>query len=64
MSRVLHALVILAGATSLAVAQGEPNPAQRDSLEARVRSRMAQVMRTQLGLNDEPSLRGAASRTL
>jgi hypothetical protein len=33
--------------------RGAPNAAQRDSLEERVRSRMAQVMRTQLGLNDE-----------
>jgi len=34
-------------------AQAAPDGAQRDSLESRVRARMAQVMRTQLGLNDD-----------
>ena len=47
-------LPLLVFATT-AIAQGRPEPsrAQRDSLEARVRTRMDQVLRTQLGLNDE-----------
>jgi hypothetical protein len=50
---VLRAALFLAVALGTAGAQGEPDPGQRDSLEARVRARMAQVMRNQLGLNDE-----------
>lgn len=44
-------LVVLLAAG--AGAQAAPDAGQRDSLESRVRARMAQVMRTQLGLNDE-----------
>lgn len=46
----------VAGAVSTAGAQDPrpaPTPAQRDSLEARVRARMAMMLRTQLGLSDE-----------
>ncbi len=45
----LLVLLVATGAT----AQGTPSDGQRDSLESRVRARMAQVMRTQLGLNDD-----------
>lgn len=52
-------LLVFASASALAqnspqgAPRGTPSAAQRDSLEERVRSRMAQVMRTQLGLNDD-----------
>lgn len=47
-------LVLLVAMSAMsATAQGEPGEGQRDSLEARVRARMAQVMRNQLGLNDD-----------
>lgn len=48
--------VAFAGLSSTAAAQDrrpEPTPAQRDSLEARVRARMAMMLRSQLGLSDE-----------
>lgn len=49
-------LALLAGTGSALAAQerrSAPTPAQRDSLEARVRARMATMLRNQLGLNDE-----------
>lgn len=54
---VLIAVLSLVTATTLQ-AQGEPRPrgdsaTRRDTLQARVQARMAQVLRTQLGLNDE-----------
>lgn len=52
MLRALMPLMLLA-TTAVAQGRAEPTPAQRDSLEARVRTRMEQVLRTQLGLNDE-----------
>lgn len=49
--------IAVALAAAVPVAAQEPGPppsgAQRDSLEARVRARMAQMMRNQLGLNEE-----------
>ena len=55
--RVLLAALTLAAAGAVARAQepGPPPPqsAERDSLEARVRQRMAEVVRRQLGLNNE-----------
>jgi Spy/CpxP family protein refolding chaperone len=55
---VLAAFVAVAATGGAAGAQGTPpergdNATRRDSLQARVQARMAQVMRTQLGLNDE-----------
>jgi periplasmic protein CpxP/Spy len=54
------ALVLLAVTLGAAPALGAqerpsraPNAAQRDSLEERVRARMAQMLRVQVGLNDE-----------
>lgn len=51
--RTVHAAVLLITLAAAAGAQREPAGERRDSLEARVRARMAQVMRTQLGLTDE-----------
>lgn len=54
--RLLGAALLLAVVGSSAFAQGvpgAPDAARRDSLEERVRARMEQVMRTQLGLNDD-----------
>jgi len=45
--------VLLTSGTLLAQPPGGPPPPPRDSLEAMVRQRMAQVVRTQLGLNDD-----------
>lgn len=54
MRRIVMALVLLAAAGTAAAAQGNrPQDARRDSLEARVRARMAVMLRTQVGLNDE-----------
>ena len=54
MRHTWRALFLLAVITLGASAQGTPpNNARRDSLEARVRARMATVMRNQVGLNDE-----------
>lgn len=55
--RLLIAVLAMATAGTLQ-AQGEPRPrgdsaVGRDTLQARLQARMAQVMRTQLGLNDE-----------
>ena len=55
--RVLLAVLTL-GAAGAAASGQEPGPpppqaAERDSLEARVRQRMAEVVRRQLGLNNE-----------
>lgn len=59
---MLRAVVLLLVATPV-FAQGRPapTPAQRDSLEARVRVRMEQMLRTQIGLNDEQIRRLAAT---
>lgn len=49
-------LVVLAFALAVPAAAGAQDrrvPTERDSLEARVRARMVQVLRTQLGLNDD-----------
>lgn len=52
--RMLSAVVALGLCSSLATAQGgEPRDPRRDSLEARVRARMAMMLRTQVGLDDE-----------
>lgn len=51
--QLMRAALLLLVLSTPALAQREPDPAQRDSLEARVRARMAQVMRNQLGLTDE-----------
>lgn len=59
MRRIGMALVMLATAGTVAAAQGDrpqgnrPRDARRDSLEARVQARMAVMLRTQVGLNDE-----------
>lgn len=54
MRAMLRSLLLLGFATTLVSAQGEPrNDARRDSLEARVRARMASMLREQVGLNDE-----------
>lgn len=51
---VRRALLVLVVVASAASAQGVPgDSARRDSLEARVRARMAMMLRNQLGLNDE-----------
>lgn len=51
---LLRGTLLLAVWASMAAAQGEPrNDARRDSLEARVRARMATMLRNQIGLNDE-----------
>lgn len=50
----VRALMLVAVIAVGAVAQGTPpDNARRDSLEARVRARMATMLRNQLGLNDE-----------
>lgn len=51
--RLVNAAVLVMTLAATAGAQREPTGERRDSLEARVRSRMAQVMRNQLGLNEE-----------
>lgn len=51
--QAMRATVLVLLLATSAAAQREPDAGQRDSLEDRVRTRMAQVMRTQLGLNDE-----------
>ena len=55
--RLVIAALVFGAAGSMASAQepGPPPPqgAERDSLEARVRQRMAEVVRRQLGLNNE-----------
>lgn len=50
--RGVGVLVLLLVSTASAGAQRGGDP-ERDSLESRVRARMAQMMRTQLGLNDD-----------
>lgn len=51
---LLRSVMLLGLGATLASAQGEPtNDARRDSLEARVRARMATMLRNQVGLNDE-----------
>ncbi|MBX3132982.1 MAG: hypothetical protein KF689_06300 [Gemmatimonadaceae bacterium] len=50
--RSVGVLVLLLLSTASAGAQ-RATDAERDSLESRVRARMAQMMRTQLGLNDD-----------
>lgn len=52
----LVALACVFGSTAVAASAQEPPPppaAERDSLEARVRQRMAEVVRRQLGLNND-----------
>lgn len=52
--RVLWAVALLGLVGGAAAAQGNrPSDARRDSLETRVRARMAMMLRTQVGLNDE-----------
>ena len=52
--RMFAALLLLGLSTSLATAQdAREGDARRDSLEARVRARMALMLRTQVGLDDE-----------
>src|SRR5690606_27666269 len=52
--RIFPAVLLLGLWTSLASAQDpRPRDAGRDSLEARVRARMAMMLRTQVGLDDE-----------
>lgn len=54
---VLGVLMLGVGGARALAAQERPlpqrTPAQRDSLERRVRERMAQMLRTQLGMSDE-----------
>jgi Spy/CpxP family protein refolding chaperone len=51
---LLGGLLLLATVSVSATAQGgPPDAARRDSLEARVRARMAVMLRNQVGLNDE-----------
>lgn len=59
-SMALAALLLVLGAVAAVPLEAQDRGAraaerspQRDSLEARVRARMAQVLRTQVGLNDE-----------
>ncbi len=63
MRLIIRAALTLLLLAAPAMAQGRvaPSPAQRDSLEARVRARMEQVLRTQLGLNDEQVRRLSAT---
>lgn len=62
-TRLLLRSVLLLVAAAPLMAQGRqaPTPAQRDSLEVRVRVRMEQMLRTQIGLNDEQIRRLAAT---
>lgn len=54
MRRIVMVLVMLAAAGTAVAAQGNrQQDARRDSLEARVRARMAVMLRTQVGLNDD-----------
>lgn len=53
LKQAMRASVLVLLLATGAAAQREPDAGHRDSLEDRVRTRMAQVMRTQLGLNDE-----------
>lgn len=64
MRSLLLAAVLLAFAAPVLTAQPPgPPPADRDSLESRVRQRMEQVLKRQLGLNDEQMRRlGATNR--
>lgn len=51
---LLSGALMLVVWASIGAAQGEPaTDARRDSLEARVRARMATMLRNQIGLNDE-----------
>jgi hypothetical protein len=51
--RGVLALALLAVAVPAVAAQDPAPAAERDSLEARVRARMGQMLKTQLGLSDE-----------
>jgi hypothetical protein len=58
----LTVLLVLSAPALAAQQAGPPGPpADRDSLESRVRMRMAQVFKRQLGLNDEQMRRLAAT---
>lgn len=61
MRSVMLACALLLATPVVSTAQDRQPPAERDSLEARVRARMAQVLRTQLGLNDEQMTKLAAT---
>lgn len=58
---VIGLLAPLGSAVALAQDPPPPPPVERDSLEAQVRQRMAQMLRSQLGLNDDQMRRLAAT---
>lgn len=58
---MLWTAALLLAVPAVSQAQDRRPPSERDSLEARVRSRMVQVLRTQLGLNDEQMEKLAAT---
>lgn len=62
-SLLLGAALLVLAAPALRAQPPGPPPADRDSLELRVRQRMEQVLQRQLGLNDEQIRRlGATNR--
>lgn len=60
-SLALATLASLGAAVARAQEPPPPPPVERDSLEAQVRQRMAQMLRSQLGLTDEQMRRLAAT---